>query len=515
MSYVTVATTGGLLRGIDAAGAVSFLGVPYGDTTSGGNRFRPPQPAPLWTGVRDAFEFGPAAPQLDARVGAAPIAQEVLRLLYPRAGTPTEGGPVSEDCLRLNIWTPSAEEGRGRPVIVWLHGGAYQHGSGNEMAFNGDVLASTQDIVVVTVTHRLGLLGFCALDEVAGESFAGSGVAGLLDIVEALRWVRANIAGFGGDPDSVTICGQSGGGMKVAALMAMPAAAGLFHRAIMQSGPGLRIAESGEGSAIARGVLAMCGLNDASAEQIRHVPLDRLLGVQQEIIGYQMKEGMALDLLERPLPIGPTQHPAHLPGQLFAAGAPEQSANIPLLIGSTAHEMAMMLAAMPGFAELDDAQVAGLAEAAFPGRRGLIAQYRELFPDERPCLLWARLLTDRTFRGGSYQVADAQAAAGAPVFVYLFDQTTSVLGGVLGSCHSLDLPYVFGTVDRIPMAGPDPDRDLANLVMRTWGQFSRAGSPAHDGLPGWPVWSEGKHAMALGPLCGTVDALECTPLLKH
>ncbi|HEU5031788.1 MAG TPA: carboxylesterase family protein [Spirillospora sp.] len=516
MSYVVVATTSGRVRGMSAAGTVRFLGLPYGASTAGAHRFRPPRPVEPWTGVRDALEFGPSAPQVDVRAGTGPMGRRLLALLYPRAGHPTEGGPMSEDCLRLNVWTPAADAGA-RPVMVWFHGGAFQHGSGNEMAFNGDVLAAAEDVVVVTVTHRLGFLGFCALDAVAGESFDGSGVAGLLDLVQALEWVRDNVAAFGGDPGNVTVFGQSGGGMKVATLMAMPAAAGLFHRAIMQSGPGLRAAEPEEGAATARRLLGAAGLAPDSARELRGLELSDLMAVQERVISESFGDGgTGLDFLESPMTFGPTRHDRHLPGRLFGAGAPEQADGIPVMIGSTTHEMSMMLVDLPGLTELDDTAVASFLDGQVPDAAGLVKRYRAPFPDEPAHLLLARVASDRTFRGGSYQVADAKARQSAPVYTYLFDQPTEVLGGALGSCHSLEIPYVFGTVDRIPLVGRSgPVGEVSRLMMRAWARFARTGDPRHDGLPPWPTWDAGHRAMRFGAGAGVVDALGLAPLLQR
>jgi para-nitrobenzyl esterase len=510
---------GGELRGVEFAGCSRFLGVPYGAPVGGSARFRPPAPAAPWAGVRDALEFGPSAPQSGPfAMAMPPAAQSMLAMLYPRGGSAVEGGPVSEDCLRVNVWTP-ALDGEPRPVLVWLHGGAFLHGSGNEMAFNGDVLSATEDVVVVTVTHRIGLLGFLGLDALGCDGFDGAGNAGMLDIILALRWVRDNIAAFGGDPSNVTVFGQSGGAMKGATLLAMPAAAGLFHKLIMQSGPALRAASPEAAAAVASQVLTACGLTPETADKLGDVPVAQLLAVQAEVAAQMPPD------IRQAMAIGPGRHPVHLPGDLFAAGAPPLGADIPLLIGSATHDMAMMLCGIPGYDTATDEMVAG-ALTAFSALDGaaVVAQYRALYPAEPSPLLWSRIATDMSFRGGSYEVADAKAAQPAPVYAYLFDQPTDVLGGVLGACHSLDLPYVFGTTRRIPLAGSLESMDgvsaqaVSALIMRTWATFARTGSPAHDGLPAWPAWSvssgtaSSRIAMRLGAESGPIDARAAAPL---
>jgi para-nitrobenzyl esterase len=494
MSFVDVSLTSGPVRGLSAAGSARFLGIPYGTAA----RFAAPSACAPWTGVRDALSFGPSAPQLHP-FGAdlGPVPERLLSMLYPRGGSPAEGGAVSEDCLYLNVWTPAVSGSR--PVMVWLHGGAFMHGSGNEMAFNGDVLAAAEDVVVVTVTHRLGLLGFLP---VPGAD--GSGVAGLLDIVLALDWVRDNIVAFGGDPGNVTLFGQSGGAMKAGALLAMPAARGLFHKVIMQSGPPLRVLEPDAAAAVYADVAAAVG-------DVRDAPVAQLLDVQAALAARMVPD------IRQAMAIGPVRDPVHLPGQLFADGAPSYGSDVPLLIGTATHDMAMMLCGFPGYADADDAMVAGFLDQFTGGSGGadVVAWYRSWYPAEPAPLLWSRIATDASFRGGSYEVADAKAVQPAPVYTYVFDWATDALGGILGACHSLDLPFVFGTTRRIPLAGQAPGtEEFSALIMRTWATFARTGDPQHDGLPAWTAWSPpaARAAMLLGRDPALIDSLAAAPL---
>ena len=496
--YSVINTTAGPVRGIAMAGTQSYLGIPYGEPTGGQNRFRPPRPRRPWSEVRDALHYAPSAPQPDIRIGPAG-GDSILELLYPRAGSPTEGSRTNEDCLSLNVWAPPADAGLVRPVMVWFHGGAFQHGSGNESVFAGGHLAREEGVVVVTVNHRLGALGFTRI-----PSIKGSANAGMLDLVLALEWVRDNIAAFGGDPGNVTIFGQSGGSMKVAALMCMPTAEGLFHRAIMQSGPAWRFITE---DVALENSSELAGRCETDLESLHRIPTTTLVDAAFDQARAAMSSGKMLDLSEGMWP-GPSIEQGILPQHPFADGSPAAVAGIPLLIGSTAHDMAGLVGVPKDFDGLTDMDVQNmLGPTGVDDPAGLAAIYRRHFPSEMPYLLWTRVLTDLTFRGTSMRVSAAKATQPAAVFHYLFDQRTDAANGAFGSCHSLDLPYVFGTVDQTPLTASGQERrDVAKLMMRTWASFARSGSPAHTGLPRWPSWQESpNHAMMLGPRPQEVD----------
>jgi len=484
VAYTTVAVDGGAVRGIDNAGVRSFLGIPYGASTAGQNRFRPPQPVEPWDGVRDALAFGPSAPQADTRPGASSRGQRLLSLLYPRTGSPVEGGAADEDCLRLNVWAPSGDHDGALPVLVWLHGGGFTHGSGNEMAFNGDVLSAAEDIVVVSVTHRLGILGFLDLREFGEE---GSANAGMLDIVAALAWVQRNIAAFGGDPGRVTICGQSGGSGKVATLGAMPAARGLYARSIMMSGP-IGRANSAEAAATLRADVARM-LDAPTPDLLRALPLERLVEAQAEVLRRAPLEPIGkgperVSLDEIP-GFAPSRDARDLPRYPFGDDAPEQLAGRALMIGWTTHEAGMFLVDDPAYGPGMTADDAAARMAALPAADG--AGYAELaarHPAEPPHLLLSRRMSALMFQDPARRIADLATARTADVWAYEFRQPTEVLGGVLGACHSLELAYVFGTVDRIPLTGRALGRlAVSREMMRAWASFAR------DGDPGWARWT--------------------------
>ncbi len=259
-----VEISSGKLRGAQEAGIYSFKGVPYGASTAGHNRFMPPHPPQPWSGVRDALAYSGRAWQLPGR----PARRAVLETLLGPADTT----PETEDCLSLNLWTPGLGDGGKRPVMVWLHGGAFAYGSGNRAVTDGANLARRGDVVVVSVNHRLNILGFLHLDDIGGARWMHSSNAGMLDIVAALRWVHDNIAAFGGDPGNVTIFGESGGGGKVSVLLAMPAAQGLFHRAIIQSGAAIRVSTRERANALAEAVLNQLGLRASECERLQTLP---------------------------------------------------------------------------------------------------------------------------------------------------------------------------------------------------------------------------------------------------
>lgn len=486
MPYIEIQTDAGVLRGMENAGTLSLLGVPYGASTAGPNRFRPPQPVEPWSGVRDALTFGPSAPQVDTRLQSAANGPKVLSLLYPRAGSPCEGASTDEDCLRLNIWAPSGAPGKSLPVLVWLHGGWFTHGSGNEMAFNGDILAQAGQMVVVTVTHRLGILGFLDLRE---YGVAGSANAGLLDIVAALQWVQRNIAAVGGDPGRVTISGQSGGSMKVAALHAMPAAAGLFRRAVMMSGPAARVGTVEKAAGLRERVMTDLGVRDV--EGLRALSLDALLAEQAHHLGV-LSIGDLGSLSMDDLPgFGPSLDPMDLPEHPFTPEATETVRDKDLMIGWTAHEAGLFFADWEGYSTaMTVEQVTALIDRAAPGQgEAIYAHIAAEYPGEPPHLVLCRAVSAQMMASPAQAIATAVSNKARRVWAYQFDQPTEVLGGLLGACHSLDLAYVFGTVERIPLTGQRPQRlRVAREVMAAWAGFVHDGDPS-DVDPGWRPWT--------------------------
>ena len=289
---LVVETTEGKVRGFAADEIVIFKGIHYGASTAGANRFLPPRKPESWNGVRDMLEYGPSAPQLPAGGGGGRTLPITAGYAY------TKTLPVNEDCLVLNVFTPKADSGK-RPVMVWLHGGAFTYGQGGNSVYDGTNLARHHDVVAVSLNHRLNLFGFMQLEEVAGKEYADSGNASMLDLVAALQWVHDNISAFGGDPGNVTIFGESGGGGKVTALLAMPKAQGLFHKAIVESGSFIRFMPREDAAKNTEKILAELGLTGNPIEQLQQLPMERLIEVSrdaqwQPVVGGQLLPAILL-----------------------------------------------------------------------------------------------------------------------------------------------------------------------------------------------------------------------------
>src|SRR6202167_5232071 len=340
---VVVETNCGKIRGSAENGVNTFKGIPYAESPEGEGRFAAPRKLRAWTGVRDAFDFGNSGRQAENAFALPPA---MLKLFAGR-----ELPPMSENCLVLNVWTPAVNDGRKRPVLFWCHGGAFISGSGDSPWYDGANLCRKGDVVVMTINHRLGAFGYLHLGEL-GEEFAASGNAGMLDIVAALQWVRDNIAAFGGDAGNVTIFGESGGGAKVSVLMAMPAAHGLFHKAIIQSGPAVQMASRDDASETARQLLAELNLDASKVSDLRKVPAAKLAQAQAAVL---KKVSMMSFANRRRVGFNPVVDGKHLPAGPFEPTAPAISANVPLMIGTNKDEMNLFFAFAPWLDGLDEA----------------------------------------------------------------------------------------------------------------------------------------------------------------
>lgn len=450
-------TTSGPVTGVTDDGVAVFRGVPYGAATGPG-RFLPPALPTPWRHPRPCVDFGPASPQ--------------------RGNEPNQ----SEDCLRLNVWTPGPDRLR-RPVIVYIHGGAYATGSGSSPLTNGGPLVLRGDVVVVTVNHRLGPLGYAALARLA-PGYEDSGNLGQLDLILALEWVRDNIAAFGGDPGCVTVVGQSGGGAKIAALMAMPAAAGLFHRAVTMSGQ--QVTASGPLNATRRAEvwLAALGLTPDRVGEVRTMPVERLIdaaGATDPILGGSLYFGPVLD--ERNL----TRHP-------FWPDAPPQSAHIPMMIGNTREETLAFLGADPANAGLTWGTLAGRLTPAQMridvAPEEVVAWYRREHPGMTPDQVLIRATTAaRSWRAAVIE-AEMRAAQGSPAFVYQLDWPARLANGRTGAFHTSDIPLMFDTLSAEGSGAIGPEaQGMADVMSETLLAFARTGDPNHPGLPVWTPYS--------------------------
>lgn len=480
-------TASGKLRGLRSAAIYSFKGVPYGASTAGRNRFMPPQPPTAWSGVRDALAYGDRAWQLPNR----PARRALLETLLGPADTMPEG----EDCLTLNLWTPGLGDGARRPVMVWLHGGAFAYGSGNRAVTDGANLARRGDVVVVNVNHRLNIFGFLDLANIGGAEWAHSGNAGMLDIVAALRWVRDNVAAFGGDPGNVTIFGESGGGGKVSVLLAMPQARGLFHRAIIQSGAAVRVSTGERATALAEAALKELGLGAGNCEQLQRLPAERILTAiapASRAIGRSR-----WPLLDR-YDFGPVVDGADLP-QHPAEPAPAIADDIPLMVGGTREESAFFLADDDAVwnrtvTEADLRQrVAAVAGGASDA---LLAAYGTAMPQASPADRLIAALTGSNFWVRTVLLAERYAARRrAPVYMYSLDWQSPAHAGRMKAHHAMDLPFVFDNTD-VPdtTAGAPGARALAARISETWIAFARNGSPNNPAIPSWPAYAAADRA---------------------
>lgn len=466
-------TAAGKIRGTTAGKVHVFKGVPYGASTAVSGRFLPPAKLQSWVGVRDCLELGNRAPQLRATP------------LVPEYGAMERAGAFSEDCLNLNIWTQGRRDGHKRPVMVWLHGGGYATGSNGVTVNDGVDLVSKYDVVTVNVNHRLNIFGFLYLADMGGPGFASASNAGMLDIVLALEWVRDNIANFGGDPGNVTIFGQSGGGGKVSTLMGMPAAKGLFHKAIAMSGSAASGITRETASRQAQMVTQKLGAK--SAEDLQKVPVDQLLALT---VGQGNVGGF-----------GPVTDGGSLPAIPFDPVASELSANVPLLIGSTETEITWLPTTT--YNPLDEGalrqkiQQAARCDAAAADR--VIAVYRKNRPQASNLDLYLIMGSDfSNFRTGTDKQAERKSAPGnGPVYKYYFQWYSPVRGGALRAMHTMELPFVFHNLEiaRTEVGDETPAmRALADRMSIAWVEFARNANPNHKALPQWPTFDVNRRA---------------------
>lgn len=481
-----VLTTSGRVRGQIDSGVAVFKGIPYGAWTGGEHRFMPPRPAAKWAGIREAFEWGPSAPQTVASWSpGTPITPAFATFLKKIWGDPIRYGhgiPQSEDCLRLNVWTmwpPGAEP---RPVMVWLHGGGFDDGTASAGFYVGQNLSRKGDVVVVTINHRLNALGYLHLGDL-NPRFAKSGNAGQLDIVLALSWVRDNIASFGGDPSNVTIFGQSGGGWKVSALLAMPVARGLFHKGIIQSGPGLRMAARDIATALAQQTVKNLKLDRSQLGVLLRVPAEDLVTA-----GNEAESAMAS---RDPAGFAPVVDGKILPNDPFDPVAPTVSASVPIMIGTNKDEAAAFLGGDPIFGSFTDQDVIKYLVTIAPERRNeVLAAYRVALPNANPTQLLVALGTARGWLDSIILAERKAIQHAAPVFMYRFDWGTPVSNGIYGALHGLETPFVFNNLWTLPpdTLGPGSEpQQLADKMSQAWINFARSGNPSQPGLS-WPPY---------------------------
>lgn len=465
-------TESGKVGGYLQNGIYIYKGVPYAKA----ERFMPPQPVDKWEGVRSSRMFGPTCPQA---VRAGWQSDEHAFAFHWDDGFP------GEDCLRVNIWTPGLADGKKRPVMVWLHGGGYAAGSGQELpSYDGFNLAKKGDVVVVSLNHRLNVLGFLDLSAY-GDKYAKSGNAGLLDLVAALRWINKNIASFGGDAQNVTIFGQSGGGGKVSTLLATPTAKGLFHKAIVQSGSMLRTMDQKYSRRIGNAVMQELGLKASQIDEIQKVPYDKLLAAGEKAVAKIRAEADREGSSSFIFGWAPTVDGDVLPVQPFDPQAPAQSKDVPMMIGTTLHEFTLSTY-VPAFRTITKEKAVEYLQKKYGNRTDdFLAAFEKAYPGYQPKDL---VDVDFTFRPSAVEQAKLKVSQqGAPVYMYMFAWESPVLNGMFRSTHCMEIPFVFNNaVLHASMTGGGAEaQTLAEKMSSAWLNFARTGNPNTEALPQW------------------------------
>lgn len=458
---VIVETAAGRVRGQRTDGVSVFKGMRYGADTGGANRFRPPQPVIPWTGVQDAFEYGHQSPQM-----RGPLADK---------------GPMSEDCLRVNVWTPDTDGAR-RPVMLWFHGGGFEAGSASQKVYDGTRLAARGGVVVVSVNHRLNVFGHCFLGDRLGPDYALSGNAGYLDLLAAMRWVRENIGAFGGDADNVTIFGQSGGGRKVSLCYAGQDAQGLFRRGIVQSGSHLRVQAPEQAARLTDRLLALLDIAPGQAAKLLEVSTEALSAAQFRV----MRESRSR--------FSPVLDGLAFQSHPFVPHAPKVSLHLPMMVGTTRTELSNQLGYEEGVFDLDMPELRRRLQRYLPAGDvdEAIAVFQAESPEASPTELYFSITSARGYIRDQTIMAEQRVMAGAaPTYAYQLTWRSPAEGGRRISQHTLDLPFMFDNVAKAPhLTGPETDetRALAQAMSETWISFARTGDPNNAAIPTWPPY---------------------------
>jgi len=504
-SESVVLTTSGKVEGIKEDGLFVFKGIPYAAPPVGERRWLPPEPVTAWKSVRWAKKFGPVGPQIINKNSILEFEKEISN--------------QSEDCLYLNIWTPGLDNRR-RPVMFWIHGGGFAIGAGSARYYTGKHLAMRGDAVVVSINYRLGLLGFLNLNEVTGGKIPSTGNEGLLDQVMALEWVRDNITAFGGDPDNVTIFGESAGAMCVGTLLALPSAHGLFHKAICQSGAASTVFTTDKAKRAAELFLDIVGLDANDVSALRTLTVDKLLQAQlilpRKTWESELKVTMSL------IPVVDGEVLPRLPLTAIEEGVVK---SIPMIVGTTLDEIKLFATNDPRLKTQDEALLVKKLGEFIPSKyvSGLIETYRKARAKRgastSPNEILSAIQTDRLFWVPAVRLLAAQRKQNQNIFNYLFTWESTIQDGKLGACHCIDVAFVFGiTMLEFTGAGVEADA-LVKKTQDSWLAFARTGNPSCESLGNWPKYGKQHETMILGKECSVVKDLyaeelrawECVP----
>jgi para-nitrobenzyl esterase len=490
----------GKVRGYVLRGINYFLGVPYGADTSGPNRFMPPQKPKAWNDVYPALWWGNSAPQNMENRYANKFASFRDHWNYD---------DVSEDCLRINVFTPALNDGKRRPVLFWIHGGGFTNGNGIEHdGYNGENFARFGNAVFCSINHRLGPLGFCNLAGVGGEKFAASGNVGMLDIVAALEWVRDNIANFGGDPGNVTIMGQSGGGAKVCTLAAMPCAKGLFHKAVVLSGASRRSGDKALSEKLGSAVLKEAGLNTSQLDQLQSLPWKDFYAIATRAQQAVAKEAGPGGMMRG---FSPVVDGDILPQHPFDPEPAPSAATVPMIISSVQDEMSpswfdssLESVSMEQVVERLK-QRAGFGPGFGDKTKEVVESYARAFPGKKPVEIWSMVAANRQ---SVVALADIKSKQPAPVYVNWFTWQPPLFDSRMRAFHCVDICFWFHNTDLMLThtgGGPRP-RALAEKMAGALLQFMKTGNPNGPGLPNWPKYTPAK---------GETMIFDDTPVAKN
>ena len=498
MSAAKVETASGWIEGSVSGDIVAFRGVPFAAAPVGARRFMPPQAPEPWAGVRETKRPGPSAPQLS---------MPAFSWINAAAGA------LDEDCLHLNVWTPALDGAR-RPVMVWIHGGGFLVGSGSTVVYDGTELARRGDVVVVSLNYRLGATGFSHLSTVFPEELPEANNLGTRDQIAALEWVRDHIDRFGGDPGNVTVFGQSAGGMSVGALLGAPRARKLFHRAICMSGAADHVLSRTRAHVVAEKLLHELGGPSPSNVVLGRIPIDELLAAQNRTM-------LSLSDLRTLMCFTPCADGELIPEQPLDALSAGAAAGIPIMTGATLEEWKLFGVLDGGirtFSEEDlvtrFSEVLSALPSA-PTASVAARRYKKALGDRtaayRDKWVWHAFQSARVFHWPSAKLAEAQHEGGGRAWQYLVTWRAPAARRALGSCHAIDIPFVFGTTGN-PLARPltglgSEAGRLSRNIMDAWVAFARAGDPGHEGLPEWPHYEPGnRYTMILGRSCELAEA---------